>query len=113
MTLHVLKTWPEPFAALLDGTKTAEFRRDDRGFQVGDELLLREFDPGAITAAQIYDLSAGYSGREIKRLVSHVVRGPAFGVPDGFAVLSLAVRACYCCTESCQAGCECERRSLR
>lgn len=45
MTTHELKTWPEPFAAMVDGRKAFEIRRDDRNFAVGDALLLREYEP--------------------------------------------------------------------
>jgi hypothetical protein len=40
-----LKTWPIYFAAVLDGSKTFELRRDDRGFTVGNVLRLEEWDP--------------------------------------------------------------------
>jgi hypothetical protein len=43
--LHALKCWPEFFAAILGGQKRHEVRHDDRGFKVGDRLLLREWDP--------------------------------------------------------------------
>lgn len=43
--LHELKCWPEFFERIKDGSKTFEVRRDDRGFQAGDSVLLREFDP--------------------------------------------------------------------
>jgi hypothetical protein len=44
MSEHELKTWPGFFAGLTDGTKTAEVRRNDRSYQVGDVLVLREFN---------------------------------------------------------------------
>lgn len=40
-----LKTWPEQFAAIVDGSKTFEWRRDDRAYRVGAWLHLREFIP--------------------------------------------------------------------
>jgi hypothetical protein len=44
-TLHVLKCWPEFFAAILAGEKRHDLRRaGDRSFKVGDRMLLREFD---------------------------------------------------------------------
>jgi uncharacterized protein DUF3850 len=42
---HDIKCWPEAFVALADGTKTFEWRRDDRGYRVGDLLMIREWDP--------------------------------------------------------------------
>jgi hypothetical protein len=45
-TVHELKSWPDLFAAVRSGAKTHDLRRgDDRRFAVGDELLLREWDP--------------------------------------------------------------------
>jgi hypothetical protein len=42
---HELKTWPEFYRAIQDNKKTFELRYDDRRYAVGDELLLREFEP--------------------------------------------------------------------
>ncbi|HEM6115816.1 TPA: DUF3850 domain-containing protein [Streptococcus suis] len=45
MTQHMLKCYPKYFEAVKDGTKPFECRYNDRNFKVGDELLLREYDP--------------------------------------------------------------------
>jgi Domain of unknown function (DUF3850) len=45
MNKHELKTHPQYFQAVLDGKKTFEVRLNDRNYQVGDELLLKEYDP--------------------------------------------------------------------
>lgn len=42
---HELKTWPEFYAVEIRGQKRFEVRRNDRDFKVGDELLLKEWDP--------------------------------------------------------------------
>ena len=43
---HDLKCWPAFFDAIAAGRKCHDLRRaHDRAFQVGDQLLLREFDP--------------------------------------------------------------------
>ena len=77
-----LKVLPKFFACLVDGSKTFEARRDDRGFAVGNRLRLREWSP-----------IDGYSGRELTRTVSYILNGPGFGIEAGFAVLGLAARA--------------------
>lgn len=47
MPTHHLKTWPEYYRATLAGKKRFECRKDDRTprFEVGDELILEEYDP--------------------------------------------------------------------
>lgn len=45
MTHHVLKCHPHFFAAIVEGKKTFEIRRNDRRYQVGDTFTLREYDP--------------------------------------------------------------------
>ena len=42
---HELKTLPDYFQRIWDGEKNFEVRRNDRGFQKGDEVLLDEYDP--------------------------------------------------------------------
>lgn len=70
---HLLKTAPSPWMAVGAGIKTAEFRRNDRGFEVGDTLDLR-----CITE----------DGRSIVKVITHIIHGPQFGIPEGFAMLS-------------------------
>jgi hypothetical protein len=78
--VHELKTWPQFFDALVDGRKKFEIRENDRGFAVGDTLVLKEFLP----------FSNVYTGREIRFLVSFMLTGPGFGLADGYSILSLA-----------------------
>jgi len=42
--LHNLKILPEYFTSVISGQKTAELRKLDRDFQVGDVIVLNEFD---------------------------------------------------------------------
>jgi hypothetical protein len=45
MTNHELKCHPHFFAAIVEGKKTFEIRRDDRKYSIGDTLTLKEYDP--------------------------------------------------------------------
>ncbi len=68
---HELKCWPEFFEATLQGIKRFELRRDDRGgFQVGDELLLKEW-----VSENRPDLvpPTGYTGREVLVRVDYIM----------------------------------------
>jgi hypothetical protein len=61
---HDLKCWPEFFKHLWSGEKTFEIRKDDRGYQAGDTLTLREWTE-----------RHGYSGRWIKYDVPFLLGG--------------------------------------
>jgi len=80
-TEHELKTWPEFFNAVERGDKTFEIRRDDRGFHVGDVLVLREWNP-----------TTGRYGRSLCRVVTYIIAGLLPGgvrLPDGVVVMGL------------------------
>lgn len=42
---HELKILPQYYCRVADGTKTFEVRNNDRGFQPGDTVVLKEYDP--------------------------------------------------------------------
>jgi hypothetical protein len=86
---HQLKTWPKEFEATRIGLKKFEYRLDDRDYQVGDVLTLKEYDPEQAQTWKGLDEARGYSGREISASVTYVLKGPAFGVPEGYAVMSI------------------------
>lgn len=79
--LHELKCWPAEFAAVWQGVKTFEVRRDDRGFAVGDVLHLREYDPG----------TAGYSGRSVKANVTYILDREVWPLGDDIVVMAIVV----------------------
>jgi hypothetical protein len=90
-TVHELKTWPAYFERLLSGEKTFEVRKDDRGFQAGDELLLREFDPAKCRLRDgcLPTRCPAYTGRELRFTAGFVYRQGA-GLDCGpYVVLSL------------------------
>lgn len=67
MTIHALKTHPPHFADVLAGLKRAELRKDDRGFAIGDLLVLQEYEPRSPRS--------GYTGRAVTVRVTHVLAG--------------------------------------
>jgi len=76
---HELKIWPEYFNAIVEGRKTFEIRWNDRAFQEGDSLNLREWEP----------LRKRYSGRRLDAEITYVIVGPAWDLPEGMAVMSI------------------------
>lgn len=93
--VHELKTDPEPFDAVWEGEKTFELRKNDRDFQVNDELFLRE------TVSTGKEMAEGapllFTGRSIIAEVSHILVG--YGLQDGWCILSLG-RSLECTDES-------------
>jgi hypothetical protein len=60
---HKVKSWPRFFEAALAGVKTHDVRRlTDRDYQVGDTLLLQEYDPA----------TKAYSGRELAVRITYM-----------------------------------------
>lgn len=74
---HTLKTWLEPFAAVVNGDKTFEIRKDDRNFQVGDSLILQEWCP----------VQQKYTGKELHMRVTFIGRGEPY--PEGYACMAI------------------------
>lgn len=92
MTTHDLKTWPVYWDAIADGRKTFEVRRnDDRGFNAGDEVLLRNYDPekGAYVSPRYPSgrSSIATDARTIRARVSYVLSG--MGLDPGFVAFGL------------------------
>ena len=79
MKEHHLKTWSGHFEAVIQGVKTFEVRKDDRGFRVGDILILKEYDPQ----------TEQYTGREARQLVIYIMSGGQFGIQFGYCVMGI------------------------
>ncbi len=89
---HRLKTWTEFFQAVLAEDKTFEFRRDDRGFMVGDTLALEHWDPGVklIVGHGDYVRVRPMGKPETAFVdVKYILHGGRFGVPEGFCVMGI------------------------
>jgi len=60
--VHELKTWPQYFMPVWQGLKSFEIRYNDRNYQVGDSLILKE-----------WNVVTGYSGREIHKRITYIL----------------------------------------
>jgi hypothetical protein len=78
MRQHYLKTWPAPLEAIKADIKNYEFRPDDRGFEVGDELVLLGWDP----SLQLY------TGEVVRVTVTYITRHPTLNMQPGYCIMS-------------------------
>jgi hypothetical protein len=103
MKTHNLKTWPEYFKLVKNDIKKYEFRKNDRNFEVGDLLVLEEFNPciRCFGSGRVWDGNAGdrtscdcspehgtYTGRNITRTITHILQDFP-GLEKGYVILSL------------------------
>lgn len=64
--VHELKTWPSYYDKVITGKKKFEIRELDRPFKIGDDLLLREWQP--------YTKHGGeYTGRRTRVRVTDII----------------------------------------
>lgn len=90
MAEHNLKVWPEYWDALVSGEKTFEVRRDDRGFQVGDTLVLRKTAlPRPLFEGSKALGSPFTTGEEIRKRVLWILTGGQFGIEPGYVVMAI------------------------
>jgi hypothetical protein len=83
--MHELKCQGSPFDAIERGDKRVEFRKNDRGFEVGDYLWLRCINTPCGT------LETGYTGEDLVVRVTHIQED--FGIPEGYVAMSIEVFA--------------------
>lgn len=81
MRYHILKTWPDYFQKILEGRKTAEWRKNDRDFCFGDYLILQEYKPKEEL----------YTGRVSLVRVTDIVQTESFGMPHGYCMMSIKI----------------------
>ena len=84
---HRLKCVSPLFSDLVVGTKTFELRKNDRGYAVGDELVLCEVDD-----------TGDETGRSLRRHVQYILDAEAWrralpdeppGLGEGYCILGL------------------------
>lgn len=77
---HELKIWPQYYCRVADGSKTFELRKNDRGFQPGDTVRLREWDDQMITKRDEDPMGydewqepKGYTGKSLEFRIGYVL----------------------------------------
>lgn len=76
---HELKIYPEHFKEVLLGLKKVEIRLNDRNYQVGDTLLLNEYNPN----------TRKYSGSQVTRKVDYIIRNVA-GLNYDYVIMQIS-----------------------
>lgn len=71
---HHLKILPEYFNAVRYGVKTFEIRKNDRDYQVGDTLLLKEYE------------NDNFTGNLLEVIVTYITD---FAQMDGYVVMAI------------------------
>jgi len=80
MAVHILKIRKRFYEPVRNGTKTFEIRRDDRGFKVGDTLILRMLDDHGEPTPHALPF-----------MVRYILTHDDFpdGIPEGYVVMSI------------------------
>lgn len=78
---HELKIMPEYFEPVIERKKTFEIRFNDRNYQVGDWLLLKEIDK-----------NCKFTGRRCSARIRYIYDGN-IGLLDGFVILGIEYEA--------------------
>ena len=99
MTQYAMKLNDRYFDAVANGTKTFEIRKDDRGFRVGDTLVLyrvndagKYIDPTYSTSAESHTSDTiGPWLKPIRVTVKYILTHDDFpdGIPEGYVVMSI------------------------
>ena len=74
--IHEIKILPKYYDAVISNIKHFELRKDDRDYQVGDFVVLKEWENGE------------YTGRDTRFKIEYILRDCAeYGLMDGYCIL--------------------------
>lgn len=78
---HKLKIIPKYFKEIIGGNKNFEIRRNDRGFKIGDTLILKEYDP----------IKKNFTGNYAKTTVMYILKDKDFpiGIKEGYCIMGI------------------------
>jgi len=78
--IHILKVAQPYWDAIQSGLKPWEFRKNDRNFQAGDYLHLKE----------VTQDGEDFTGRMLEAEITFMLNGPKFGLPEGYCVMTVS-----------------------
>lgn len=76
--IHHIKIWPRFYDEVAGGQKTSQLRRDDRNYNIGDQLTMEEYDP---------ELEI-YTGRTVRAFVTDKITDCVGLIPE-YCILSI------------------------
>lgn len=82
--IHHVKCHPHSFSQTRERKKDFEVRLDDRGYAVGDVLVMHEWDPERAKVRE----AEGYTGPEVRGTIACIVANFA-GLAPGYVVLGV------------------------
>jgi hypothetical protein len=77
MKKHDLKVWMNYYEDIETEKKNFELRYNDRNFQVGDKLILREYN----------EKENYYTDRSVIRKIGYILSDTTFGLKDNWIVI--------------------------
>ena len=75
--IHSVKCTEPYFSDVKSGKKNFELRKNDRNYQVGDDIVLNQYVDGKLT------------GKIVKKTISYMLEGYS-GIECGYCILGLA-----------------------
>ena len=73
--IHTVKIKPKYYEAVLSGEKNFELRKNDRNYQVGDLIRLKEYNED-------------FTGRDLVLKIKYILKDcPEYGLMDGFCII--------------------------
>ncbi len=73
---HEIKTWKATYQDIIDGKKPFEYRKNDRDYQVGDQVVHIEWDP----------VGQCITDRRLYTTITYILHGPNLDIPVGYCV---------------------------
>lgn len=104
---HELKSWSRFFRAIVAGERAHELRHNDRDYQVGERILLREYDPDSDTYTGSFceAIITSITSKDVPCAVSDL------GLHPDFCILS--IRVLHVSPDLCGSAAKASRHNAR